>query len=272
MKAFLKYYIKDNLVLLQQKWRLSRSKQTPILILTMAKVGSLSVYSSIKKYSKIPVFHIHSLDEAEVKAGDKFCFDNGIYPNSRSPIFLLNKYLIKPKKQYQVISLFRNPIERNISAFFDAFKLHTGVSPQNYKGTIDQLIATYHDALDHEYATTWFEKQFFEGTGIDVYKTPFDPEKGFVSTTIGTADCLIINVTLEDDFKEQLISDFCNINGFALHNENITAASKAAALYKQFKDTITFDREYLERQLESKYVHHFFSKTERDRLYTKWSS
>jgi len=127
IKPFLKYHIKDRLVLWQQTQDLRNLKQEPVLVFTMAKVGSSSVYHSLKKQSDIPCFHIHSLSIEEELQAKVICKEKGVYPGSRSPVFILHKYLLEKERTYKVISLVRNPIERNLSAFFEAFEIHMGV-------------------------------------------------------------------------------------------------------------------------------------------------
>ena len=45
------------------KFKAMRFKAPPIIILTPGKVGSSSVYYTLKKESKNPVFHIHNLSK-----------------------------------------------------------------------------------------------------------------------------------------------------------------------------------------------------------------
>lgn len=270
MKAFLKYYIKDRLVLSQQKRDLKRTNQAPVLIFTMAKVGSLSVYQSLKRQTDLAVFHIHSLDVAEVEKHIDLCKEKGVYPGSRSPIFLINENILENQSPYKVISLFRNPIERNLSAFFEAFEIHMGVRAHLYKGSLEEIERAFHTKLDHNYCKIWYKSQFIEGTGIDVYNAPFDKEKGYCFISGDNKDVLLLKSSLEDSMKEKLIGDFCNLDSFTIKNVNITNTKKEANLYSGFKKHIRFSREYLESQLETPFVHHFFNEQEKIGLYNKW--
>lgn len=120
MKKILKYYIVDYLVLWKKTIQLRLWKQNkPIIVHTMAKVGSLNVYSSLnKKLPTIALFHTHNLDVEQAKKNIALCFENGIYPSSRSPVFLIHNQIVSKHRPYKIITLYRDPIERNISAFF----------------------------------------------------------------------------------------------------------------------------------------------------------
>lgn len=270
MKANLKYYLKDPLVLLQSKLRLKLSNETPILVYTMAKVGSLSIYSSIKKQTYIPCFHVHSLNIAEHKAAKKLCFDEGMLPGSRSPSSLIHNQIIKPNKSCKIITVFRDPIERNLSAFFDAFEYYIGTSPKNYRGSISELIDCYHNKLPHNYAIEWFDEIFERDTGINLYQKPFDKTKSFEQYQQGKYELLVMNSAIDNRLKANLIRAFIGTNSFQLENVNITEESSKGTLYKAFKKKIRFNKKYLDNLLQSKYSQHFFSSDEIEGAYKKW--
>ena len=259
LKAFLKYYIKDNLSLLIKRVKLMLfTKKTPILIFTMAKVGSLSVYFSLKNSLKRnSIFHFHSLDEDEVNEGVKMCFDNNIYPGSKSPVFLINSKIIEKQKKVRIISLFRDPLERNISAFFDAFEFYTNSKPEKYEGSIEDLLKLFHEKLPHDYPINWFEKQFFEGLNLNVYNYGFNKDIGYQIIKNDNTEILLISSHLTDELKELLIKDFCGLKEFKLKNQNISSNKDYATLYQNFKNEANFDESYLNELYESKYVKHY---------------
>lgn len=270
IKSFLKYHIKDRLVLAKQTRALKKANQSPVLIFTMAKVGSLSVYHSLKKAGVSPIFHIHTLNEEEIKAGDTRCFENGVYPNSRSPVFILNKALQQSTTKIKIISLFRNPIERNISAFFDAFQVHMGVAPEHYAGDLETLEKAFLEKLNHNYAIHWYDTHFMDGTGLDVYQTPFDTQKQYSILSNDRVEVLLMDSRLEDAKKEALVKDFCTLSNFHLQNVNVTAQAKHAQLYADFKSHIRFGENYLNQQINSKYATHFFTEEDKQMLVQRW--
>jgi len=246
-------------------------KHKPILVFTMAKVGSLSVYFSLKKWiNKESIFHIHSLNEEEVKEGVQMCFENNMFPGSKSPVFLINRKIIKKGKPFKIICLFRDPLERNVSAFFDVFELHTGTKTTNYKGDFESLKGLYHEKLKHEFPINWFEKQFFEATKINVYSYDFNKEKGYQLIEKGNIELLLLNSNIADSLKEELISDFCDLESFTLKNRNVSSKKNYAADYNDFKNKIKFSKEYLNRLYDSKYAQHFFTEKHIRNQIEKW--
>lgn len=257
-------------MLARQARILKQAAQPPVLIFTMAKVGSLSVYHSLKKAGISSIFHIHTLNEQEVEKGVKQCLDTGIYPGSRSPVFLLNKAMRDCTSKVKVVSIFRNPVERNISAFFDAFNLHMGVAPEQYNGSLERIEKTFHKKLQHNYAIDWYDTHFKEALDLDVYQYPFDMQKQYALLTNDSFDVLLMDSRLHDSKKEELIQDFCAVPNFQLQNVNVTSQAKHANLYADFKEYIRFRESYLNHQLDSKYASHFFTQEDRQALKKKW--
>ena len=270
MRAFIKFYTKDYLTLLLSKLRFHLSKKTPILVYTMAKVGSLSVYSSIKKQTSIPCFHLHSLNLEEIENGNQICFNLGLYPDSRNLAPFVVHQIITPKKACKIISLFRDPVERNISAFFDAFELYVGVAADEYKGSIDELITCYHKKLPHEYSILWFEKQFKRDLAINVFDYNFNKEAGFQLYKKDNYEILIINSRVDDALKRDLVAEFISEKSFVLNNVNVTSKSNGNELYQRFKNAIGFDQSELDAMLKSQYSQHFFTKKEIEDCYQLW--
>jgi len=272
IKGFLKYYIIDRVVLFQKGVQLILwNKRPPILIFTMAKVGSLSIYFSLKKsVPRTTLFHIHDLNENGISKNIKLCLDNGIYPGSRSPIPLILSEIINTKRPYKIISLFRDPIERNISAFFDAFELYVGISSEKYTGTLAELEAIYHEKLPHNYAINWFDAHLYTTTGIDIYQHPFNREKGVMNYSNQNVSVLIMNSAIDDDTKAKFLLDFTDAKNMVIKNINITAKSDAAELYNNFKNTIKFEKEYLDKMYQSKYAKHLFTEAYLTEAMNKW--
>lgn len=243
-------------------------KNSSYLVFTMAKVGSLSVYSSLKKQKPFQaVFHIHSLSISENKKSLELCNANGVLPDSRSPITLINRFVFNKNRRIKIISMVRDPIERNISAFFDAFELYVGVSPEKYEGNMQELETIYHRNLPHDYAINWYENQFYNAIGINIYDFEFSIEKGFVTIQSKNIEIIILKTNVKDTFKENLLSDFCNCPNFKLTNTNQTKSQ----LYDEFKQYIKFSMPYLNKQYQSKYALHFFSQEERISAIKCWA-
>lgn len=266
MNSFIKYYFKDRLVLAVKHLKLFLFPSKPIiLIFTMGKVGSLSIYSSLKKKMwKHAVFHIHTLDNEEVLYQYKQLKEKKQLPDSRNPIPLLNKYL--SKRKVKIITLVRDPIERNISAFFDAFEFLAGTKEEDYSGNIEDLEQIYHKTFFHEYPLNWFQNQFHKGSGIDIFKHTFSIQEGYDFIENNNTSVLLLRSDLENSKKERIIGEFCAVDCFQIKNTNVNSRD----LYFEFKNGMKFSKDYLEEIYNSYWAFHFFSEEERTQAIKKW--
>lgn len=270
MSSFFNYHIKGRVKMTLERAQLLSSALDPLLVFTMAKVGSSSVYNSVKRITSIPCFHIHTLDEKETSQANQRCFDEGLYPDSRSPGRFINKDILEKQRPFKAISLFRNPVERNLSAFFDAFRLLVGTPAHSYQGSMEGLATAFYEKVNHDYPIQWYQKHFLPGIGVDVYRHAFDPKKGYSILQEGQCSVLLMNATVSDTVKESVIADFLGEPSFKLTNANIRAESKEASLYKEFKSYISLDSDYLDRMMNNQYFEHFFTKNEREQTLKTW--
>ncbi len=270
IKNCIKYYILDWITLIFKQLQLYFSNEKPVLVFSMGKVGSLSIYYLIKNHLKIPVFHIHSLDEAEQKMYDKQCFEKGILPGSRSTIPMINRLILKRNRPFRIITLVRNPVERNISAFFEAFEFYVGVKAENYIGTIENLVQIYHKKMAHQYPIDWFENYFFKQTGINIYDFSYSKQQKFLTITSSNIDILLLDTELLDAEKEKQIEKFLGLKNLKIDRKNVRENTSAADLYKKFKKNILLEKFYLDSLLNTNYFNHFFDKNEMQKTERRW--
>ena len=225
----------------------------------MAKVASTSIYRSIRDQSAIIPYHIHSLDIAEINRAQRIAQANGIVLDSRQTGGLIYEHRVKPKKPLKIISCIRDPLSRNISAFFEAFAYHTGHQPDEWTGSLDDLKKIYRDKLDHDYPLDWFDKELNRMLGVNIYDHPFDTDLGYASYDFDNIQLLVISTDLDDTLKSQTIARFINAPTFTLKRYNEGSQKSYAALYQQFKEKIIFDESYLDSLYHSKYARHFYS-------------
>lgn len=213
---------------------------------------------------KHAVFHIHTLDDEEVLFQNKQLKEKKQLPDSRNPIPLLNKYL--SKRKVKIITLVRDPIERNISAFFDAFEFLLETKEEDYSGNIEELEQIYHKTFFHDYPTNWFQNQFYKGSGIDIFKHTFSIEEGYDFIENNNTSVLLLRSDLKNSKKKRFIETFCTVENFQIKDKNVNSRS----LYNQFKNKIKFSRDYLEEIYNSNLALHFFSEDERTQAIKKW--
>lgn len=244
---------------------------TPIVVMQMGKVGSRSIVDSLERhYSDGPIFHVHALRRESLDTARQR-FEEAKKPlpdhlrHSEEVLALLDR-----GAQFKVITLTREPISRNISAFFqrlsDEGRSPTAPTP----ALVSELIEEFQSSQRHGVATGWFDNQFHAGLGIDVYEHPFSFQTEFQTYETTNVSALLLRTEAADSLKAEQIGAFLETDGFALRRSNDSSTKGYAATYAAFKEAIVLEARYVNRMLNSRYSQHFYSEKERRKVRHFW--
>jgi hypothetical protein len=238
----------------------------------MGKVASSSVYTSLKMTTNLDVYHIHRLNPQNIKLVKEEHLKRGDSPPLDHEGLYLYKNLIRHgKKSVKIITLIREPISRNISAFFQNLESFERIKNAHNVVSIEQLVADFIRLYNHDVPLTWFNVELFKTTGVDVYQHSFPYEKGYQVIDAPPYCLLIIRHDLEDKLKEKCIAEFIGVESFCLSRENEASLKQYADTYQEFLDSIKLPDEYIKWMLSSKYAKHFYSDEERCAIYKIWT-
>ena len=106
---------------------------------------------------------------------------------------------------------------------------------------------------------------------MDVYDFQFPKEKGHMVIQKNNFELLVLKLEIPDMEKQDVISEFINLPEFQLIRANVGEDKDYSETYKDFKDKIQMPHSYLERMLNSKYSRHFYTDSEIDAIWSKWS-
>ncbi len=227
----------------------------PLLIYQMGKVGSSSVYYSAKKTYPGYVMHLHNFNDA----------------NKNYKIKTFKDWGCQNKRPIKIISLTREPVGRNVSAFFQNLEKitdDTGI-PENISAESLQKLFLDNNKMNHDEPLTWFDDNLLKDFEIDIYKSPF-PISGWQIVKNGNTEVLIIKSEIEDSIKEAIIRTFLVDNTFKLELHNLGNTKGYAMLYNAFLTKIKLPATYLDRLLLSKYCTHFYNAAERESVRERW--
>ena len=227
----------------------------PILVFQMGKVGSTSIYESLLRVYPGVVLHAH-----------KF------YP--RHPNWKIRRlygFVVSKKRPLNIISLTREPIGRNISAFFQNFKRDTGVHYAKANIAIEDLGSLFLSRYKHEIPLKWFDKNIQENFGIDVYAAPF-PECGFATYSNANVRLLVMRCEISDQEKVRAIHAFLGLKHFELVKRNVGEEKEYAQTYREFKNKVKLPPNYIAKFCESRYFKHFYDAAVIEKVKRRWSA
>ena len=214
--------------------------QPPVFVYQMGKVGSTSIYESLRDQYSGEVLHSH-------------CFGT---KNDEAAVHKLYRLHRRERLPVKIISPIRDPISRNVSAMFQNFELITGQKFRNYTGTVEELMEPFLQRTYHILPHIWFDENLLTNFGIDVYATPF-PDSGFARYQKGPVEVLVLRHDLPNPIKQKLIGDFTGQPDFSLRSTNVSSTKAYAETYAAFKRN-KLPSHYVNRMLDSKYARHFY--------------
>lgn len=266
----------------------------PLTVFQMGKVGSKTISASLKKnfeekQIQSPVYHNHILNNFDeiAKKLIKFQGLENIDISQKIPPELRRRGLgvIKrgreirrmlsadPYLQWEVVSLVREPVGRNVGTFFQTLHYIFPNWIQDYRNgllTIKKLQEVLINTPRFNWAPShWFEEQLEPVFHIDVYATPFPKEQGFKIYESKRARLLLIRLEDLNRVVAQAMYDFFKIDNFELYNANIGENKEYGDIYKEFKQHY-LPNEYVTKLYNTKLARHFYSQEELDNFKVKW--
>lgn len=251
--------------------RLKNTDAGPILIYQMGKVGSSTIRASLRK-AGFPSFQFHSLDESVLQQeADYHARRGSVPPKHIERSLLVRKELLDSGTPLRVITLVREPISRNISAYFENLERYTQIENAAETASVDFLLDHFLKTKPELRALNWFESELERFLGIDVYSHPFEAEQRFTRFRSGNHEVLILRIDAEDAVKARALADFVGIPEVGIVNSNVSDDSSYAAKYKQFKQRVQLSKHYFDAHINSRLLQHFFTPIEREQVAQRWA-
>ena len=241
-------------------------KNFNIVIYTLGKSGSSSVfYTFMKNYPFEKIHHLHFLSDYWIKE----VFPNTPHERNIHKAEKYYKYVKKNKwKKTKYIVLVREPISRDISGFFQNYRL---MNIDINKNDIESICKQVQDR-GHDLALNWFDTDFKKFTDFDIFNYDFNKKLGYSIYKIDSnSEVLIIRTDKLSDVFKISIKEYLNIDFDELYNFNISSNKKDGKLINDFKKKYYESNVDLDKTYNSKFVKHFFTDKEIKKYKLMWS-
>ena len=229
-----------------------------IFIYSAPKVGSTSIVSSLRIFCSdhFDIIHIHDEEMLRVLA-----HIDGITINE---VILYNKFL---GKNVYVIDIYRSPIERKISTFFEKVgNYHFNDTDQNVnKYNIDKIINRFNNIFPH----IGLGDHFIDKYNINIPEK-FDFEKKYLLLEINgikyiklrLKDSNIWNSILSTIFSKNI----CIVKDYQSNNKPIKD------IYNTFNSLYKIPINLLNDIMKCKYLNYYYSSDELSSYYNEWKN
>jgi hypothetical protein len=275
-------------------WCTIAARNKPLLLVyQMGKVGSTTVEESLKAaHLDYSIFHIHVLTEEGISWEEKSYFGDtpkfrrrSLWPKTKhlyDSLFLSKRVQVplNGQQRLKVVTLVRDPIARNISAFFQTLER---TSPDLLKNSsdpgeqVERLNHSFRRSLDensesyYRYPYDWFNCELKPSFEVDVFATDFPKAKGYQIYSSGRADILLLKLEDLEEKGREAISKFLGLDDFLLRRSNETGSKSYASIYQAFVNSLILPEGYVEDQIQKNRVDHFYTRSEIDNFRSKWN-
>jgi hypothetical protein len=157
------------------------SLSRPVVVYSMGKTGTTSLTQAIERETGRAVLKVHSLNRARLDDEARASESRGERPRFQWRSDALRRVVERtPHRQWDFVSVVRDPIARALSAYFHIQRESLSTASERPGATGRALDAVVEDfvrriALERD----WFVEELRHATGIDPYEEPFDPDVGY---------------------------------------------------------------------------------------------
>ena len=238
------------------KYFLDSSKDV-FVVLTPGKVGSSSVYKTLKNnLANAYVFHIHFLSERNIDDGI-IIHKNSLMksvPNHFITSRIFNSNFLAQSKKIKFIILFRDPVDRYISDVYQNFNRVVSKLDSKNNNDIMNNINSGLSKMEHmDYLENWVIDELHVNLEYDFFKNSKLNKTGFFIGSNSKYDFLFMKMeNLNSDFSIASKMFFnCEIS---LENTNIGAQKKYNTLYEFTKSKINLSQQTIDKMKTYKYI------------------
>lgn len=258
----------------------------PVLVYQMGKVGSAGIYHSLQS-ANIECSHLHYFQP----------WNNHIPVEEHKEYVELLQQIIHRKEKIKIITLFRDPLARDISAFFQTIGNPVDDIYRNCTGSLTdsiiKLLYTWICPTDSFLATSglyinpikdinlvkedktsvfaWFDMELKEVFNVDIYNQPFDKERGYSIIRQDNIECLVLKLE-KLDLCHDIIREFVNKKDLSILNDNIGADKEYGFLYNEIKKNISIPQELIDCYYNDTKIRHFYTEEEISLFKNKWKN
>ncbi len=234
------------------------TQRPPVFVFQAGKVGSSAVRATIaacdgeRSTGIVEQAHAHAQLSAEAQSALAICRASNL------PHF--------------VICPVREPLSRNVSAFFENFERDTGYAWSSQRWTTEQLLELFLQHARHDNGIEWFDRHMRPAFAFDALAQPFDRTRRWQIYQADAARILIYRVDLDRAAQLEIIASFVQrpLRAWVRQNE---ANDKAYANgYAAFCRDAVLPESYINRINASRMAQHFWSAEELAQHAAKWSA
>jgi len=184
---------------------------------------------------------------------------------------LINYIYTKTGKKVLILSAYRDPVSRTISAFFENYEINI----RKKNATLQEQLAVFNDNFFmEEEKHPFLDKENL--MGLDIYEKPFDKVNGYTVYENDKIKLLLLKFDIINKWKDiiPLYLDKNSISDFTYIKSNISTDKWYSSLYKNFKNNFYTTNYLLDLTIHnnSELLNYFYTPQQLSALLSIWRS
>lgn len=248
----------------------------PIVVFQMGSVGSSSIVSTLKgSVSEREVKHVHYMNGEALERIAR----THTKAQKKIPKHIVTAQFLKKKidrsnvKKIDIITAVRDPIARNISAFFQNLDVLINKDILLQKTSEEALgyaMELFMERYNHDIPLTWFDNEMAQAFHFDIYSQPFPCSKGYHIIQTEKTNLMIIRLENFNQIGSEALQRFLHSGKITLSNRNSSETKWYSDIYSRFRNTVRFPKEFIDHMYSTKFMKHFYSSDEIDEFTARW--
>ncbi|MEM7768254.1 MAG: putative capsular polysaccharide synthesis family protein [Pseudomonadota bacterium] len=240
--------------------------RTPI-VYTMGKVASSAISTAIRRTGRL-VHDIHTLNDETLMREMRKAVDENRFPNPHfcvSMAWKAREITIRQRAVY--ISLVRDPVARNISAYFQNLWRFVDKLDGGDRAEVDAYVDDFINRYPHHFPVNWYDREYKEFLDIDIYAGVFRTQNGYQLSHHERV--VIFRVDTPDEVKSRILT---KVLGFDVEVQRANEAAEKAYSddYEAVRALVQLEAPLLDQIYGSQFVRHFWDDDEIEAMRARW--
>ncbi len=256
-------------------------REDPVLIFSMGKTGTSSLYEALAQATGRPVLKAHALSRDGIARRTAKELRLGV---SSRPRFWWSCETIAdafdeiatdaaPERPWDLLCGVRDPIALAVSDHFYGLRRQgqVGLDPWLCGDNASHAAAIHENLRTNFIRRDWFQEELQATTGIDVYATPF-PTIGFAEYNRTPFRALVIRNEDLEHAGPEAIAEFLGLDApLMIEHHNVGRTDVDASPYHRFLAAGRLDPAVVDAVYATRLARHFYSDFERETLRARWT-
>lgn len=243
-------------------------QDAPVFVLTMGKVGSITLWQSLLDAGVFFQFQTHHI----LRSPRRYPYAKR---NIRSALKFANwafvPWLLR-RPRVRVVTVVREPIGRLISLYLFSYQKRFGGTLKNT--SLEVLLRDFTRIFEHDYTHPLVPGYFLNNQitlqfDIDVYQHDFPQSRGTAIIEQGRYSLLLMRLEIADRDKAAALSTWMG-RPISINRRNTAGDAGYSHLYEEFKRRVRIPYRYAEAIYRSSYMQHFYTAEERTKFWQRW--